>query len=106
MFADHHAVTVQPETARCLSFAAQTADGPPSGQQMQSWLPAGEYSVVGVETVEFLTFGRVQSVPGSVRLLDGRGFTYYVAPSVIPAALYVRLRDRAPAGWTHVETSV
>lgn len=62
---------------RAISFVAQEADGAPAGQQMIGWLPAGEYQVIGRESVTVSDFGRASQV-GCVRLVR-RGVVYYVA---------------------------
>jgi len=73
---------------RSVCFLAQEPGGPPEGQQMTSWLPAGTYQVQGFETVKVSDRGDVQEFD-AVRLLkpskDGmRDAVYYVARRLMP----------------------
>lgn len=76
-------LTFNAEKARCVSFLAQEPGGPPSGQQMVSWLPAGCYQVKGIETIKVSDCGNVRECEAA-RLLkpskDGmRDRVYYVS---------------------------
>jgi len=71
------------EQVRCVLFTAQDPQGPPSGQQMTMWLPAGTYQVKGIETIKVSDRGDVQECRAA-RLLkpskDGmRDAVYYVS---------------------------
>lgn len=86
--------TFNAEQVRAITFLGQEEHGPPQGQQMRCWLPAGTYQVIGKETIKITEFGKVQEIPNSIRLVKPKstgGTVYYVSIGSIDANIYIQL---------------
>jgi hypothetical protein len=75
-------ITVKADQARCVWFTAQEESGKPSGQQCSQWLPAGDYMMIGRETITVSERG-VAETAEFVRFHNEKGSVYYVHPNFL-----------------------
>ena len=75
-------ITIPEATIRGLSFAFQRPSNPPSGQQINTWVPSGQYVVVRVETVSVSFLGTVETHE-AIRIEDDAHVFYVSATQLV-----------------------